>query len=62
MFTPYHTEMLWGPLNLYPRVPGSFFPGWGMKWEEHEADHPPPTNAEVKKTWIYIHSPYVFIA
>jgi hypothetical protein len=25
----------------------------GVKRQEHEADHPPPTSAEVKNTWIY---------
>jgi hypothetical protein len=37
-------------------VPGDISPG--VKRHEREADHSPPTSAEVKKTWIhYIHSP-----
>jgi hypothetical protein len=35
----------------------------GIKWPCHEADHSPPTNAEVKNTWIYTStSSYVFMA
>jgi hypothetical protein len=29
----------------------------GVKWLGHEADHSPPTSAEVSNTWIYIHMP-----
>jgi hypothetical protein len=32
-------------------VPGALSPG--VKLRGREADHSPPTNAEVKKTWIY---------
>jgi hypothetical protein len=33
----------------------------GVKRPEREADHSPPTNAEVKKVWIYISTPpYAF--
>jgi hypothetical protein len=33
----------------------------GVKRPEREADNSPPTNAEVKKTWVYTStSPYVF--
>jgi hypothetical protein len=33
-----------------------------VKWLGHEADHSPPTSAEVEEMWFYIStSPYVFI-
>jgi hypothetical protein len=42
-------------------VPGAFFT-W-VKQQEREADHSPPTSAEVKKTWIYTSTPpYAFMA
>jgi hypothetical protein len=42
------------------RVPGNLSPG--VKWLEREADHSPPTSAEVKKTWIYTATPpYTFM-
>jgi hypothetical protein len=35
----------------------------GIKWPEREANHSPPTNAEVKKTWVYTSTlPYMFMA
>jgi hypothetical protein len=35
----------------------------GVKWLRREADHSPPTSAEVKKTWVYISTPpYIFMA
>jgi hypothetical protein len=55
-------DRLWGPPNLLSNVNGrALFPG--LKRSGHEADHSPPTSAEMKKTWIYtsIH-PYAFIA
>jgi hypothetical protein len=33
-----------------------------VKQSGREADHSPPTGAEVKNTWIYTSSPYVFMA
>jgi hypothetical protein len=36
-------------------VPGALSPG--VKRPGREADHSPPTSAEVKKTWIYTSSP-----
>jgi hypothetical protein len=40
---------------------GGPFPG--VKWQGREADHSPPTSAEVKKMWIYTSTPqYVFMA
>jgi hypothetical protein len=45
----------------YPMRIGSSYPG--VKWQEREADHSPPTSAEVTKTWIYTSTPpYVFKA
>jgi hypothetical protein len=42
-------------------VPGALSPG--VKWQGREADHSPPTNAEVKKMWIYTSTPpYVFMS
>jgi hypothetical protein len=38
------------------------FPG-GVKLSGREADHSPPTSADVKKTWIYMPTPsYAFMA
>jgi hypothetical protein len=35
----------------------------GVKQPVREADHSPPTSAEVKKTWVYTSTPpYVFMA
>jgi hypothetical protein len=35
----------------------------GVKRPGHEADHLPPTSAEVKKMWIYTSTPpYAFMA
>jgi hypothetical protein len=42
-------------------VPGAHSPG--VKRPGYEADHSPPSSAEVKKTWIYTStSPYAFTA
>jgi hypothetical protein len=39
---------------------GAVSPGIKRQWRE--ADHSPPTSAEVKKIWIYISTPpYVFV-
>jgi hypothetical protein len=39
---------------------GSFL---GVKWPGREADHSPPTSAEVKKTWVHTSTPlYAFMA
>jgi hypothetical protein len=44
----------------YPMGTGSCFPG--LKWPGREADHSPPTSAEVKKMWIYTSTlPYAFM-
>jgi hypothetical protein len=39
-------------------VPGAVSPG--VKQPGREADHSPPTNAEVKKMWIYIYTSPAF--
>jgi hypothetical protein len=45
----------------YPMGTGGHFPGG--KRPGREADHSPPTSAEVKKTWVYTSTlPYVFMA
>jgi hypothetical protein len=45
----------------YPMGNGALSPG--IKRPEREADHSPPTSAEVRKMWIYISTPpYTFIA
>jgi hypothetical protein len=45
----------------YPMVIGGSFPGG--KAAEVEADHSPPTSAEVKKIWLYTSTPpYAFMA
>jgi hypothetical protein len=45
----------------YPIVTGSTFPG--VKRPAREADHSPPTSADVKKTWVYTSTPtYIFMA
>jgi hypothetical protein len=42
-------------------VPGALSPG--IKRQGSEADHSPPTSADVKITWIYTSTPpYVFMA
>jgi hypothetical protein len=42
-------------------IPGALSPG--VKRTGREADHSPPTSAEVKKAWIYTSTPpYVFMA
>jgi hypothetical protein len=45
----------------YPMGTGALSPG--VKRPEREADHLPPTSAEVKKTWVYTATPlYAFMA
>jgi hypothetical protein len=45
----------------YKMGTGGSFPG--VKRQGREADHSPPTSAEVKKMWIYTSTPlYVFMA
>jgi hypothetical protein len=41
---------------------GRFFPQ-EVNWLKHEADHSPPTSAEVRNMWIYtLTPPYAFMA
>jgi hypothetical protein len=43
--------------------PTSYKMGPGVKRQGREADHSPPTSAEVKNMWIYTSTPpYVFMA
>jgi hypothetical protein len=50
---PIQTPIEWALAALSP----------GVKWPGLEADHSPPTSAEVKKIWIYTSTPpYVFMA
>jgi hypothetical protein len=45
----------------YSMGTGDSFPGG--KWQGREADHSPPTTAEIKKMWIYTSTPpYAFMA
>jgi hypothetical protein len=48
--SPRRPDRFWGPPDLlYNGHPGAKRPG-------READHSPPTSAEVKKMWIYTSS------
>jgi hypothetical protein len=40
-------------LASYPMGTGGSFPGWGIKQPGREADHPPPSSAEVKNVCSY---------
>jgi hypothetical protein len=54
--SPRRPDRLWGPPSLLSN-------GYqGVKRTGREADHSPPTSAEVKKIWIYTSIlPYVFM-
>jgi hypothetical protein len=59
--SPSNPGRIWGPLSLLSNGYRGLFPP-EVKRPGREADHSPPTNAEVKNTWIYIStSPYVFV-
>jgi hypothetical protein len=59
---PCHPDPLWGPPRLLSNVYGGAL-SLGIKRPKREADHSPPTSAEVKKTWVYTStSLYVFMA
>jgi hypothetical protein len=54
--SPHHPDQLCSSTQ----PPIQWIPGalsLGVKWLGHEADHSPPTNAEIKKMDLYIHSP-----
>jgi hypothetical protein len=55
-------DQLWGSLGLLSNAyRGALSPG--VKWPGREADHSPPTNAEVKKMWFCTSTPpYAFMA
>jgi hypothetical protein len=39
-----------------------YFPGWGVKWQQHYTNHLPPSSAEIKNEWSYSStSPYNFM-
>jgi hypothetical protein len=59
--SPHRLDRLWGPLSLL--FNGCQGPSRRVKWPGCEADHSPPTSAEVKITWIYTSTPsYVSLA
>jgi hypothetical protein len=56
--SPRRPDRLWGPPSLLSNgVPGAL--SQGAKQQGREADHSPPTSAEVKKTWSYTSTPTV---
>jgi hypothetical protein len=56
-YTPHCPDWLWGPtLRPIQWVTGALSPG--VKRPESEADHPPSTTVEIKKTWIYTSTPH----
>jgi hypothetical protein len=57
-FSPLHVVQTGSAAHtaIYPMGTGGSFP-------KRENDHSPPTNAKVKKTWIYTSTaPYAFMA
>jgi hypothetical protein len=53
-------DRLWANPASYPLVTGGYFPG--VKRPRREADHLPPSSAEVEESVkLYLHSQYVFM-
>jgi hypothetical protein len=60
--SPPRSDRLWGPPSLLSKGHQWVFP-WGVKRRKHEADHSPPSSAEVKNAWKYTSTPqYAFMA
>jgi hypothetical protein len=58
--SPRRPDWFWGPPSLLSNGYWKFSPG--IKRPGREADHSPPTSAEVKNTWFYTSTtPYVFM-
>jgi hypothetical protein len=61
VISPYRPDRLWVHPTSYKNGYQGLFPG--VKRQVREADHSPPTSAEVEKMWIYTSTPpYVFMA
>jgi hypothetical protein len=59
--SPRRPDRFRGPHSLLSSGYRGSFPG--LKRQGREADHSPPTSAEIKKMWIYTSTfPYAFIA
>jgi hypothetical protein len=59
--SPCRPDQLWGPPNLLSNGFRGLSPG--VKRPGRVADHSHPTNAEIKKTWVYTSTPpCVFMA
>jgi hypothetical protein len=59
--SPRRPKRLWGPSSLLSNWYRTLSPG--VMRPGREADHSPPTSAEVMKMWIYTSTPpYVFMA
>jgi hypothetical protein len=49
-------DRLWDPPSLLPNGYQGYFP-WGIKRQGREADHSPPSSAEVNNAWSYTSTP-----
>jgi hypothetical protein len=54
---PRRPDRLWGPPNLLSNGYRGAVLSPRVKRQGREADHSPPTSAEVKKMWIYTYTP-----